>query len=326
VTISQLIAEGIYIFHSFNKFLGSDGGILLSVSFEFFLFLFIAYMATSQYLKAKNRQIKYLSISFLVLALTKGIVGDDSNGDTILSHLKTEKVKFIGKRKKGLSGYSVILVSLHHDRSILVYKGVNNLLSVKDFKMNSLCPKWFYMSSLMGVGFQTTKKIALYAKKNNIPFAFNPSMYLAKYGLSKLSSLVSGCSLLVLNLEEANALCSTRNKTALQVIKILSTSTHRVVITDGANGATGFDGKIVYILHATKCKNVESTGAGDAMATGIVAGLIKGKSFDYSLRLGYAQSTSVIGYVGAKAGLLSYSKLISRVKKQKIKVLKKPLK
>ncbi len=67
------IIDVLTTFHHFNKFLGSDGGFLLKVAFEFFLFLLIAYMATSQYVKTRNRQVKYLSISFLTVALTKGI-------------------------------------------------------------------------------------------------------------------------------------------------------------------------------------------------------------------------------------------------------------
>ncbi|HLC84598.1 MAG TPA: HAMP domain-containing sensor histidine kinase [Candidatus Nanoarchaeia archaeon] len=69
----MFIEEILAIFHGVNRFLGSDGGFLLKVSFELLLFLFMAYMATSQYVKTRNRQVKYLSISFLTLALTKGI-------------------------------------------------------------------------------------------------------------------------------------------------------------------------------------------------------------------------------------------------------------
>lgn len=70
---SPILLDIVTTFHQFNKFLGSDGGSLLKVGFEFLLFMLIAYMTTSQYLKNKNRQIKYLSISFLTLSLVKGI-------------------------------------------------------------------------------------------------------------------------------------------------------------------------------------------------------------------------------------------------------------
>ena len=57
-----------------------------------------------------------------------GKIGNDHNGKLILDALKKNKVKFIGSRGDE-SGFSVILDSIEHDRTILTYKGCNNDLS-----------------------------------------------------------------------------------------------------------------------------------------------------------------------------------------------------
>ena len=53
-----------------------------------------------------------------------------------------------------------------------------------------------------------------------------------------------------------------------------------------------------------KIKVVERTGAGDAFASGFVAGQIAGRSIMDSLKLGLKESESVIRYFGAKNKLL----------------------
>ena len=71
----DIFSSSVKIFHQFNHFLGSDGGELLKISFEFLLFIFVSYMVISQYVhcvdRKKHRQLKYLSVSFLTLAFTK---------------------------------------------------------------------------------------------------------------------------------------------------------------------------------------------------------------------------------------------------------------
>lgn len=49
---------------------------------------------------------------------------------------------------------------------------------------------------------------------------------------------------------------------------------------------------------------VDSTGAGDAFGSGVVAALIKKKPIPEAVEWGRKQAAAVVGKVGAKAGLL----------------------
>ena len=79
-----------------------------------------------------------------------------------------------------------------------------------------------------------------------------------------------------------------------------------VVITDERRAVYCYDSstKKTYSIVPKKLKVIGKTGAGDAFASGFIAGLIKNKSIEYSLKLGVRESASVIKYIGAKNRLL----------------------
>ena len=70
------------------------------------------------------------AVAFSRLGLKTGCIckiGNDNGGEEILKMLKREKVKFLGRIEKGnVSGYSIILDSKQHNRTILTYKGIND--------------------------------------------------------------------------------------------------------------------------------------------------------------------------------------------------------
>lgn len=226
-------------------------------------------------------------------------IGDDSDGEEILSLLKKEKITFLGKQKKtAKSGYSIVLDSKEKNRTILTYKGVNDNLSLSEMNLKKIKTKWLYYSSLLGQSFETQKKLARILKKKGTKLAFNPSSYLIKR--VNLDSILRLCDILILNKEEAGML--TKNKDLLVGLNELGPKI--VIITDKSNLISCYDGIKKYFLRPNNIKVVERTGAGDAFASGFVAGLIKGKSIEYCLKLGLRESESVIRYFGAKNNLL----------------------
>ena len=234
-----------------------------------------------------------------------GKIGGDDNAEKVLKTLKDYGVGFLGK-KEGQTGYSIILDSIEHDRTILAFKGSNNDLKTKDVDLSFLKAKWIYSSSMVGKSFETLKTIFDYAKSQGIKLAFNPSEYQAKLGYEKLRPILELLDVLVLNLEEAQLLLGKKELKAERLSQELSTSENDyVVITDGGNGSTCYHNKKIYhIKPSSKVKVVETTGAGDAFASGFVTGLIQGRSTEESLVLGCVQSESVISAHGAKTKLL----------------------
>jgi ribokinase len=243
------------------------------------------------------------AVAFSRLHFKTGYIGKvdaDFGGQKILDLLKEEKIEFLGKieNEQNLGGYSIILDSKENDRTILTYKGVNDNVKLSDLKLNQIKTKWIYFSSLLGESFKTQEKIAKILHKSDVKIAFNPSEYLIKK--ENLKELLKVCEILILNHEEARML--TKEKDLLQGLRNLGPRT--VIVTNKDKEVLAFDGIKKYSIIPHKLKVVERTGAGDAFASGFVAGQMAGKTIQESLRLGLEESESVIRHQGAKIGLI----------------------
>ena len=229
-----------------------------------------------------------------------GVLGNDSNSQIILKELKKEKISFLGRIKKGLTGYSIILAG-NTDRTILTSKGVNNNLEIKDIKQKKA--RWIYMSTMLEKSLKTSLKIIEKTKNQGSKIAVNLSLYLARKGVRKLSNLLKNADILIINKEEARAL--TKKKEYKDIFKILSVHTKGIiVITDGFNTIHSYYNNKTIVKKIKKIKPVDTTGAGDAFASGFVYGIIKGKSIPQSLNYGHKEALSVLRHIGAKDNLL----------------------
>ena len=74
-----------------------------------------------------------------------GKLGTGTNSDFIHKDLKKEKIDLLCSHGTGHSGYSVILDTLEHDRTILTYKGVNDELKHDDIPYKKLKTKFKVM-------------------------------------------------------------------------------------------------------------------------------------------------------------------------------------
>ena len=137
-----------------------------------------------------------------------------------------------------------------------------------------------------------------------------------KQSKSKMQSFDGKASLLKTPLIYQNLFFSTQ-KFFKEVLKM---GPKIVVMTNGAEGVyVGTKNEILF--HPSIKTNVTDTlGAGDSFGSCFVASLLHGYSIQDSLRNGIINSSSVIGKMGAKPGLLKHNEL-----KTKIKTIKKNL-
>ncbi|MBN2458565.1 carbohydrate kinase family protein [Candidatus Woesearchaeota archaeon] len=259
------------------------------------------------------------AVSFSRLGLKTaflGKIGFDSNSQEILSLLVKEHVDFIGPRSKAQSGYSIILDSIEEDRTILTYKGVNDCLDLSEIDKSSLKSKWFYFSSMMGRSFLTLEKLSSYARRKGIKVAFNPSSYLAQQGVKKLGRILKATDFLVLNLEEARLIIGNRDISSL-LFGLEKLGPKIIAITDGKNGVYVKHKSNLYHQPANRVRIHETTGAGDAYASGFVSGLIIKGDVLYAMDIGMANATSVIKHLGAKNRLLTLAQAEKEMLKNK---------
>lgn len=260
------------------------------------------------------------AVAFSRLGLMSGCVaalGDDESKEIVMRRLNNEKVEFLGKIKEGNTGYSIILTT-HGERTILVYKGVNNELEFNNF--SNINAGYFYFSTMTGKSFDSLVSASRYCLQKGIGYAFNPSMYVAEKGLSYLKKVLEGCDVLILNKEESFALTKKHDiNHALKMLKDNIANNGVVVITDGASGAYSYDGYIRYYIKPRKVKVIETTGAGDAFASGFVYGRLKMLGMEVCMNYGMQEAESVIQAIGAQTNLLKkFSKVNYKLEKKKL--------
>ncbi|MBW2989334.1 carbohydrate kinase family protein [Candidatus Woesearchaeota archaeon] len=272
---------------------------------------------------ATNTAVALSRLGHKVACISK--TGQGSNAEKVRKHLEREGIdtSLMASDKKGRTGYSIILDSKKHDRTILAFKGSNNDLKIDELNIRKIDAKWFYFSTMMGESFKTLKKLAKIAEKKKIKIAFNASQYLAEKGISYSKDILKRAGIFVLNREEAGLM--TKKKGVEDMLKTLHKLTDIVVITDGSKEAYAYDGRYAYVLRPRKAKVVETTGAGDAFASTFLSGMMKKGDIEFALKLANANAESVIRYHGAKNRLLRYKEALDELKKNPAKVERREL-
>ena len=250
-----------------------------------------------------------------------GKIGKDANGKLILESLRKHGIDFIGARGDE-SGFSIVLDSIEHDRTILTFKGCNNDLDFDEISKPRLRTKWIYLSTMLGKSLKTMQKVVKLAKSKGVMIAFNPSATMLDKETKAAINILRYVDVLVLNKEEAESLVGRASKEA-NIKKLLVYGPKMIAITDGKIGVVAYnDGHFYKVCPKEHLKVMESTGAGDSFSSTLTAGLAMGKPFEYCLKMAINNSESVITHHGAQNLLLTRRKLFEAVNKDRRRIEK----
>lgn len=230
-------------------------------------------------------------------------LGDDPASHSILSDMKAEGVytNLVDRRSEYKASLSTILLSPDGERTILNFHGSG----IGKDSLNKILHKidkadWLYPSSLGD--YQLLKILIERSKALGAKVMFNP----AGSELSQpeeLKLILKDIEVLCLNKEEMQTIVGEGSledlvKKGLDLCPV-------IIISDGPNGVCASDGKTV--IKAGMYEDVpvvDRTGAGDAFASGFLSRWSRGSSLRDAVIFASANSTSVIGKIGAKAGIL----------------------
>lgn len=231
-------------------------------------------------------------------------IGDDESGREIIKELAAEHITFLNKPQKGETDYATILLAPGGERTILLRRGTP--IQRKGIPFPKLKAQWAYIAPA-NIDAAIMRDIFATLKKNGVKIAFNPSGYYIKNYAKDLKAMIAQSDVVIANREEAALFTDVAFHDEKKLFKKFDAMVNGIAImTDGPRGALASDGHTVYRCSTFKEKGIEErTGAGDAFGSGFVAGFIRSNDICYALRLAAANSTSVIEYVGAQAGILS---------------------
>lgn len=199
------------------------------------------------------------------------------------------------------ASHSTILLAPNGERTILNFHG--KLAHVKDIESKLETIKdadWVYPTALGS--FEMLNAIVHEATKHDAKVMLNPAgSELADP--AKLKGLLSDIDVLCLNKEEMQLLVEGDDIESL--VRHGLNYCPVVIVSDGPNGVCASDGKTIVTAGMYEdVPVIDRTGAGDAFASGFLSQWAQGKTLEESILFASANSTSVVGQIGAKPGIL----------------------
>jgi len=181
----------------------------------------------------------------------------------------------------------------------MVHRGASAMLTKHDVPLDDLKTRWIHISSLGG-NWELLNTILTWAKNNKIRVSLNPGSKEIEQR-DKFISLLPMAEILFVNRDEAKLLWGIdySEETLWKSTQALP-GAYVTVITDGGRG-----GKVYFYTGEKVKKVVDTTGAGDAFASGMIAGVLYGKTYEQAVKWGVRNATAVLQHVGAKQGLLT---------------------
>jgi sugar/nucleoside kinase (ribokinase family) len=253
---------------------------------------------------ATNAAVTFARLGFKTASVCR--VGTDVMGDYIVQRLKQDNIDttLIQRDPMEATGQSIILVAGIGERSILVQRGASAELDPKRVPWSRLNARWFYVTSLGGdLGFFSL--ILHHAERVGAKVFWNPGRAELEKGLSRLAPLIKRVDVLSLNREEAAMLT---HKPPRHLEKFANTlgDLPRIafLLSDGEKGAYLSSRGCMWHAASLPGKRVNTTGAGDALGSGLIAGFMSSCDLSDGLRMGIRNSFGVVTHMGAKAGIL----------------------
>jgi len=254
---------------------------------------------------ATNVAVALAKLGFSSSCITE--IGDDVAGQTVMKDLTDAKVDVsqVVKVPGENTAISALLISQDGARTALVYRGASRMLEGTDVKWDTLQTKWIHLSSVGNAELIT--RTLTWCKEHQVPLSWNPGNWeLERIKSGELKPDLSAVHVLFINRKEAGMVLG---KDLTQESDWKSewciVGPHISIVTDGKNGGKYcVDGKCSE-YSAKEVSVVQETGAGDAFASGCIAGLLKGKTLVEAIEMGKEEAAAVVQQMGAKKGLLS---------------------
>jgi len=236
-----------------------------------------------------------------------GVLGHDFSADICLDDMKKRGVDLsnVIQTNEDCTAFSVILkTEWGKDRSILAYKGANNMLKPEDVKeelfQNIKAFAWTSLTSENGC--KAIEKALTFTLENNGKVFAAPSMSIIKNNPKWAKILISNSDVVSLNKEEAQEFTEEQD-TVPMIHKFLDMGVKLISITDGPNGSIISDGQNIVNSSIYEGPVEDTTGAGDAFLTGLLISRLNGFSLEKSSKMATAMSYLESKEIGVREGL-----------------------
>ncbi|XP_059304336.1 uncharacterized protein LOC132056249 [Lycium ferocissimum] len=215
-----------------------------------------------------------------------GSVGSDPLGGFYRSKLRRANVNFLSAPvKDGTTGTVIVLTTSDAQRTMLAYQGTSSRINYDPCladaitKTNILVVEGYLFELPDTV--RTISRVCEEARKNGALVAITASdvSCIERHYDDYWEIMANYADIVFANSEEAKAFCHfSSNESPLSATRYLSHFVPLVSVTDGPKGSyIGVKGEAIYVP-PSPCVPVDTCGAGDAYASGILYGILRGVS------------------------------------------------
>ena len=234
-----------------------------------------------------------------------GKVGSDMLGEFDLADMRKLGVTIeVPPAAEGQTGTCVVLITDDAQRTMLTNLGVSATLSVDDINEEHIKQsKYVYVEGYLFTG-ETQKRAAYHAielaKKHGVKVAFTVSdPFLINLFRDEFQELIEGpVDLLFCNLEEARSL--TGKHDAVDCAQVIHNHVPNLALTLGGDGSILMHEGRVIPIEGVEVKAVDTTGAGDMYAAGILYGITNGLTWHQAGHLASHAAARIVSQLGAR--------------------------
>jgi sugar/nucleoside kinase (ribokinase family) len=237
-----------------------------------------------------------------------GQVAADQLGEIFTHDIRALGVEFLTPARTGglPTGRCLILVTPDAQRTMNTFRGAAHELSAEVLDPDQIraaailyLEAYLWRSAGPRAAMDQAMGIARAAGRR-IAFTLSDIACIAPHRAEMMAMIEQGMiDLLFANEAEIRELAETADRDA--AIAAIQRKVDFLVVTCSEKGAIGIErGRRVAVPAAPVGKVVDTTGAGDLFAAGVLAGMAKGRSLEESLRIGSIAAAEVISHYGAR--------------------------
>ncbi len=231
-------------------------------------------------------------------------IGRDEPGHVFQTDLTQLNVRNLASVIDGASGTCLVLITDDAQRTMLTSLGVSAKLGPDDIDEEAIREAaYVYIEGYLFAS-EPTRSAALraidIASKHDTKVAFTVSdPFLIQYHRDEFWQLIEGpVDLLFCNLEESRALTGLFD--AVDCAREIHAHAENVALTMGPDGSVLMHNGDVIPIEGVSVDAVDTTGAGDMYAAGILYGITNGLTWEQSGRLASHAAARVVSQLGAR--------------------------
>lgn len=232
-------------------------------------------------------------------------VGNEEIGQFFLEDMKNMGVNIaVPPAESGQSGTCVVLITDDAERTMLTHLGVSATLSESDIHEEEIAKsEYIYVEGYLLTA-DNTKAAALkaieIAKRHGVQVALTVSdPFLVSHFKDDFWNLIEGpVDLLFCNIDEARSLCDTQD--AIECARIIHRHAANVALTMGELGSILMVEDSVIPIEGVPTKAIDTTGAGDMYAAGLLYGITSGLTWRQSGHLASQAASRIVSQMGAR--------------------------